>query len=782
MGRRRGDSLLVAEFALNTSHVAPLQTLGGVEPMQVLMGVFDDLDPDEAGALQILFEPCERPWEANLKKAILDELTQEPIMKEPDLPSCLRRKIASPFFAVSLRVVGATPGLLDRLLGYVNQFSTEHNRLVPLDDLPASELTVRGVAERMAWRPGMLWCAEELASFVHLPPESVFSDKMSRVKIAKRPAPAELLGVEGVLLGENLYHNRRASVRIPPEVLNRHMLIAGSTRMGKSTLMGNMLASLIRQGKGVFVIDPKGSLAKAVASAIPPEFVEKTVYFNPADRDHPVAMNLMRFAKHYDRQELINDLVHILDSVTVALTATTPRMWELFANAMRFFLKKAETDETITLRNVRDFFHDAAYRRRMVAEMENPIERTYWEAYDRERAGSRQPDTSAMGLTSRLAQLTDDPTVANILCAPECRIDFREIFRNEGVFIADLGDVGEHRKDFLGRLLVAEAQLSCMKRPASERTDVFFFMDEFQQYQTSAFDTVLAQGAEYRMNMALAHQNAAQVEVKTMQSVLGNVGTIVAFRVGEDYAARLTRSFGGAWESKAFLSLPEYECLARVGTAHFSLRSYSPGEYAEIEGLAEVSDSLSAVIEHTRERYAWRGGDEETDADAPPTSGDAAPDNDATGADEPSTRTESEVFSLVGEIVEVTLSASPRWDEDATEQAGRARRKGARGPKREEDDAPPTDEANETASDQLTLPLDETNAPSMPDVEGQNAAMWRCPVCGEEFPRNPGGNARHLRACQGRAESELPHVCPTCGRRFKTPQAVRSHTGRAHRG
>jgi rubrerythrin len=332
--------------------------------------------------------------------------------------------------------------------------------------------------------------------------------------------------------------------------------------------------------------------------------------------------------------------------------------------------------------------------------------------------------------------------VANILCAPECRIDFREIFRDEGVFIADLGDVGEHRKDFLGRLLVAEAQLSCMARPASERTDVFFFMDEFQQYQTSAFDTVLAQGAEYRMNMALAHQNAAQVEVKTMQSVLGNVGTIVAFRVGEDYAARLTRSFGGAWESKAFLSLPEYECLARVGTAHFSLRSYSPEEYAEIEGLTEVPDSLSAVIEHTRERYAWRV------------------DDDAASADDSSTRTESEVFSSVGELIEVTLSASPRW---------------------EEDDAPPTEEANETASDQVTLPLDETDAPTMPDAEGQNAATWRCPVCGEEFPRNPGGNARHLRACERPADGELPHVCPTCGRRFKTVQALRSHSGRTHR-
>ena len=131
-----GKRSWIAEYGLATSHIVPLRTLDGfsVEPMQVLMGVLDEVDEDEAAGLQILFEPCRFPWTQNLRKVVVDELTQKPIFEEPDPVECVRRKIVVPMFAVSVRTVATSPRLLERFLAYVNPFATEYNRLVPLTD------------------------------------------------------------------------------------------------------------------------------------------------------------------------------------------------------------------------------------------------------------------------------------------------------------------------------------------------------------------------------------------------------------------------------------------------------------------------------------------------------------------------------------------------------------------------------------------------------------------------------------------------------------------------
>ena len=617
----------------------------------------------------------------------------------------------------------------------------------------------------------------------------MFSDKLGRVRIEKIRAPLEYIEGDGLLIGENPYHNHPYQVRIPPGLLNKHMLVAGSTHMGKSTLMGNMIRSLIGQHKGIFLIDPKGSLAKEVARSIPEELIRRAIYFNPSDQDHPIAMNLMRFAKRYDPHELINDMVSILDKVTVTLMPATPKMWELFAGAMRFFLRLAKTDPTVTLRDVRNFFHDTDYRKRIIDQMTEPVERAYWVAYQRERERSYQPDTAAMGLTARLAQLVDDPAIANTFCAQECVIDFAEVFNEERIFIADLGDVGEWRKNFIGRILVAEAQLSCMARKAHERTDVFFFMDEFQDYQTMAFEDVLARGAEYRMNMVLAHQNYAQVEHKTMQSVLGNAGTILAFRVGEDYAARLARSFASTWRPEAFLNLPAYECLVRTENKQFSLRSYSPDEYGGIEELAEISDSFDAVVAYTRENYAvrpvpppppeeqddesdhfgWTAGIYRFELRVVPL---AEPTETPTSSDE---NADAEANSLreVSEVVGVVFRAVPLPEDDAPESDA-------------EQMPMDTHFCQQTVQfGEQTVQFGEQTAQKTEQTESSEPVAEACPFCGLPLPTHPPARARHLRACE--TESEARHAleetgvrCPICDEPQRSERALNAHLGRSH--
>ena len=813
----------VAEYGLDTTHFIPIRSLGGfdVEPMHVLMGIYDEIDPGEAGALQVLFQPCQHNWARNIRQASVTELTGEPISDDPNLTPLVDEKIQVPFFAVCVRTIATNPELLSRFTSYLRQFDVEHNQFVPLpDSMDDPDLVAEGITLRMARRPGMLLNANEMVSLAHLPPQSLFSDKLSRVKIEKIRAPRSLIdATEGILIGENPYHNHRYQVRVPPALLNKHMLLAGSTRMGKSTLMSNMIKSLIGAGKGVFLIDPKGSLAKEIAGSIPPERVESTIYFNPGDREHPVAMNLMRFAKHYDHQELINDLVAILDKITVTLMPATPRMWELFSGAMRHFLTLAEDDPSITLRNVRDFFHDTKYRRGIVDAMTDSLARRYWVAYEEDRANRRDVDSAAMGLTSRLAQLVDDPTMANILCAEECRIDFREIFNREMVFITDLGDIGELRKNFLGRMLVAEAQLSCMARPADERTDVFFFLDEFQDYQTSAFEDVLARGAEYRMNMVLAHQNYAQVDNTTMQSVLGNAGTIIAFRVGEDYAARLQRSFAQTWDQNAFLGLPEYECLVRAEAKQFSLRSYSPDDYAKIEDLSDVPDAFEAVVAHTRERYAWRpdaadieSTDEEDrlralfdlvfepgyhalDEEQPSTTEEAhftacldfdvtqgeldLPEPDAWSSEEERFAHPAFVFARVDRLAYRATTTEFAYLSAVGELIG-AVFPGVSLPV----DAVAFPLKGQTLPEQLEVSLTPESSAAGAD-RSENAEtpdLWACPSCGLEFKRRPGPNQRHLLACLRKKETadSLQHRCRHCERRFGSVQALRSHVGKAH--
>jgi hypothetical protein len=161
------------------------------------------------------------------------------------------------------------------------------------------------------------------------------------------------------------------------------------------------------------------------------------------------------------------------------------------------------------------------------------------------------------------------PVIRNILGQVACTVNFRFTMDNQRLFIANLskGRIGHDKANLLGSLLVTQFQLAAMARatqPEVERRDFYLFIDEFQNFTTDAFAALLAEARKYRLCLTLSHQYIDQLPLPIRQAVFGNLGTLVAFKVGSADAEVLAREFGQTHVPRQFVDLDRYEVLVRL--------------------------------------------------------------------------------------------------------------------------------------------------------------------------------------------------------------------------
>ncbi len=584
-------------YGLADSHLFPLRdALQGEDLLAYLAGVMEVLRPQEVAIFQILVTKCRGDWTTNLKQAVMDEVTGFPREAEIDLRAIANEKAQEPFFAVQIRTAGSSAEAMYRLHRYLELFSTEFQRFIPIEE--GGHLWER-VLGRLSYRYGALLNPTELTGLVHLPTAKVVSDKLKRVKIPQVGAPRDL--DEGVLIGANRYRNQEIPIRISDVRLNRHMLIAGATRMGKSTLGTHPIRDVMDRGKGISTFDPKGSLARTVLRLVPENRVEDVIYFRPNDRDYPFALNIFQLGKHRPRSDVIQDFIMLVDKTTFYRgDPLTARMIRILRNAMLVFFEI----EGATLRDITRFLDDKEIRKKTLSQLDPEKNRhliRFWRSIDERIDPRLRYDVSAEGVINRLDQFVGDELIGRMLCQKECKLDFEDIVTNNRILIVDLSDIGQERRAILGRMLVTELELSAMNRPVEKRSDFYIFLDELQEYLTPAITDILSMGAEYGISLIMAHQNMAQIPAEIRSSIFGNVGTIVSFRLGAEYASLMSRQYGEKFEAKHFTQLPPYETLAKTNGDAFTMSALPP----EWKGEAfEMPDFSQEIIKRCRAKYA----------------------------------------------------------------------------------------------------------------------------------------------------------------------------------
>ncbi len=395
------------------------------------------------------------------------------------------------------------------------------------------------------------------------------------------------------------YRNQNRKFGIKLDDRRRHMYVVGKTGMGKTTLLENMVLNDIYAGHGLGYVDPHGDTAEKILDYIPANRINDVVYFNPADLDYPIGFNILETIRPEQKHLVASGLMGVFKKIWPDVWSS--RMEYILNNTILALLDFPGT----TLLGINRLLADAEYRRRVVNNTKDPVIKAFWQtefaAYN-----DKYKQEAVAPIQNKIGQFLSASVIRNIVAQVKSRINIREIMDEKKIFIMNLskGRIGEDNSRLLGGMLITKIQLSAMERvdtPEAKRPDFFLYVDEFQNFATESFANILSEARKYRLDLIMAHQYMEQLEEEVLAAVLGNVGSIITFRVGSTDAEILAKEFIPTFVEEDLINLPKFHVYLKlmidgVASRPFSALTLSP--------IAVSTGSLEKVVKVSRERYA----------------------------------------------------------------------------------------------------------------------------------------------------------------------------------
>jgi hypothetical protein len=349
---------------------------------------------------------------------------------------------------------------------------------------------------------------------------------------------------------------------ISPVDQRQHIYVIGKTGSGKTTLLRNMILQHIELGHGLGLIDPHGDLAEDILGHIPRNRTDHVCYFNPSDLDFPVSMNLLANVEPDERHLVASGIVSAFKGIW--RDSWGPRLEYILYNAVAALLDCPNT----SLLGVNRMLTDDNYRAWIICQTKDPFIKAFW---SEEYAGydERFKREAIAPIQNKLGQFLLNPIIRNILGQVKTKVSIPFVMDHSRIFLANLskGQLGEDKANLLGSLLATQFQLAAMARSKcseAERRDFYLVIDEFQNFSTDAFASILSEARKYRLCLTLSHQYVDQLSLPIRQAVFGNVGTLIAFRIGYGDGEILEKEFGKTFSTGALADLDRYEAVVKL--------------------------------------------------------------------------------------------------------------------------------------------------------------------------------------------------------------------------
>ncbi len=448
---------------------------------------------------------------------------------------------------------------------------------------------------------------EEIATLWHMPNTTVLTPNIQWVYSKKLEAPINLPKKEIVVkddftaMGETNFRGHNSLFGIKRDDRRRHIYILWKTGMGKSTILENMLFSDIKNNKGVAVIDPHGDLADAVLSFVPKRRTNDVILFDPSDTAFPVSFNMLECKTEEQRWLVASGLLWVFKKMF--WDSWWPRLEHILRNTI---LALTEVPWS-TMLGIMKMLTNDNYRKQVLKKVTNSTVLDFWnEEFGRWK--DRQRVEAIAPIQNKVWQFLSFPMVRNMLGQPKSSIDLRFAMDKKKIVIINLskGKIGEDNSAMLGSMLVTKFQLDAMSRADTSeknREDFYLYVDEFQNFATEAFATILSEARKYKLNLTMANQYIAQMEDVVKDAVFGNVGTIVTCQVGADDAEYLVQQFSEQVTYNDIVNLPKYHSYMRLmidgmPSKVFSVSNLPPPDFISNESQQERIRSVA------REKYA----------------------------------------------------------------------------------------------------------------------------------------------------------------------------------
>lgn len=446
----------------------------------------------------------------------------------------------------------------------------------------------------------------ELSTLVHFPSGGAAVTSQFKQSYAKTaPAPNDLPHT-GTLLGANKHGGKETPVYVTEKDRMRHFYVIGQTGTGKSVFLQNLIVQDINAGAGVCMIDPHGTDIEEVMGAIPTEREADVIYFDPSRMDSVVGLNMLEYdySKPEQKTFVVNELFSIFQKLYGANPESMGPMFEqYFRNATMLVMEDPESGNT--LMDISRVMADAQYRRYKLSKATNPVVVQFWREIATKAGGEASLENIVPYIVSKFDVFTANDYVRPIIGQQRSAFNFREIMDTKKILLVNLskGRLGEINSNLIGMIFVGKILMAALSRvddPTKSFPPFFLHIDEFQNVSTPAIASILSEARKYKLGLTVAHQFIAQLDPTIRDAVFGNVGSMAAFRVGNEDAQALEAQFAPVFTASDIMNTPNYNAVMRVLANGVPMQPFS---VATMPPPVSSPEKVAAIIAQSYARY-----------------------------------------------------------------------------------------------------------------------------------------------------------------------------------
>lgn len=455
---------------------------------------------------------------------------------------------------------------------------------------------------------GFILNIEELASVFHLPHTNVETPNIVWASSKTAEPPAKLPVITGNdAIDENIsafgltnFRGINHQFGMLRTDRSRHMYIIGQTGAGKSGTLELLALSDIFHGQGYAIIDPHGDFAMDNLRFIPGSRLEDVVYFNPADTAYPLGFNPLEIIDPAFKTNISSEVIGVLKRMFGE--SWGPRLEYI----LRYTILALLDRPTTTMLDITRMLTDKKFRKETLTYCTDTVVLQFWNIEFASWTEKFQAEAIAPVL-NKVGAFTANPVIRNIIGQPKSTFNIRQIMDDGKILIVNLskGLIGEDNASILGAFIVTKIQLAAMSRSdipdIENRRPFYLYVDEFQNFATDSFATILSEARKYGLNLTVANQYISQMTETVRNAVFGNVGTIICFRVSADDSPILAKQFEPQFEANDLLQMHNRNFVINMvingeKTPAFSART--------LNLPPPQTDNTGRIVEHTRQLYS----------------------------------------------------------------------------------------------------------------------------------------------------------------------------------
>ena len=620
------------EFTLTKDSVHPLKTYESFEadPMDSILSAFSNISRDEKVWIQILVEPLHENWLKKMRKTaddikegkkklwfwwIIQKLrdsgkkeTSEKEQKEKKHSfsqqqlSDFDKKMDDELFRVKIRTIATSPDkqrprkIIDDISRLFNQYNYIGLNTLKFNKAQDLQTFARHYSLRILYpdtslltnilkfNPSTVLNIKELSSIIHFPHGRFNQNpRIAWQKFKVIPAPDDLPS-EGIIVGYNNYWGVKREIRITDKDRFRHIYILGQTGTGKSTIMLTQAIDDMDNGRGFTFIDPHGEAVEFLLRHFPKERIDDLIYFDLWNTAYPIGLNPLEVSPDdSDEKDVVtNDLVEMFIQM-YGHEIFGPRIQDYFRNACLLLMDQPEGG---TIVDIMRLFTDEAFAEAKIRNLKDPVVAAWWNKTYK-KMGDREKAEIIPFIQAKFWPFTTGVYVRNIIGQSKSAFKMYDAMQQKKIILMNLakGISGEETSKLIGKIIAMQVKLSALKRAKIEEKDRvphYLYVDEFQNYVSQSFESIMSEARKYRLGLVVAHQYTDQLkqgglwgELDLSKTIFGNIGNMFVYKVGAPDAEFLAKEFEPEFSQTDLTSTEAFMGACKISINNQQTRPFS---------------------------------------------------------------------------------------------------------------------------------------------------------------------------------------------------------------